>query len=283
MAIPEKATIDKFEEIYPLLKEFQPSISKERWMNLFSYSFSGNENYCGYYLKEGNEIAGFLGLVFSKRIINGKEENICNTSTWVVKEKYRDRSLELLYPVLELENHTIVCHTPNSRVNEIYKKLNFKNLETRTRILLPIFNPFAKKELRFFYGNEIENEIADDKNLSKILNEHKKYNCFYLFLKTDEGKCLIVYTKVKRKKLPCTNIHFISNPELFVKYLSQIKREITGRNKILFIFFDERFTNNKKIPFSLSCKRKIPKKFKSNSLLEKDIDNLCSELILLDI
>jgi hypothetical protein len=161
--------------------------------------------------------------------------------------------------------------------------LDFKNLETKTRILLPYFNPFAKKNIEFFYGNEIENEIAEDRNLSKIFNEHKKYKCFHLLLKTSEGKCMIVFTKVKRKKLPCANIHFISDSELFIKYISCIKWEIIRRNKTLFIFFDERFTNYKKILFSISCKRKIPKKFKSNSLTEKDIDNLCSELILLNI
>lgn len=55
----------------------------------------------GYVLKDGNKIVGFLGTMFSERIINKKKYTYCNLHTWIVNESHRLSSYQLLLPVVE--------------------------------------------------------------------------------------------------------------------------------------------------------------------------------------
>ncbi len=44
------------------------------WRYLFEYRWDREEDYCGYGLFDGQKVTGFIGLIFSKRVIDQQEE-----------------------------------------------------------------------------------------------------------------------------------------------------------------------------------------------------------------
>ena len=288
MVTIEKATINNFEEIYPFLKTFDNSHNKNDWRKIFDYSFSNNEGYCGYILRDNREIVGFLGYIFSKRIINNREEKFCNITSWVVKKEYRNNSLSLLYPILKLKDYTITnISSGRKELYQISKKLGFKDLDSYLIILYPLFkiSSLLKKNSKVItIKNNIGTFLAKDQFSYKLFKDHINYKCCHLLVETKEGKiCYIVFTKVKRKKIFFAYIHYISDIDIFIKNVDKLKISIIKNYKIFFIMIEKRFLKGKNISFSFKNKLTCYKIFKSNSLEERDIDNLYSELILLNI
>lgn len=288
MVTIEKATINNFEEIYPFLKAFDNSHNKNGWRKIFDYSFSNNEGYCGYILRDNREIVGFLGYIFSKRIINNREEKFCNITSWIVKKKYRNNSLSLLYPILKLKDYTITnISSGRKELYQISKKLGFKDLDSYLIILYPLFkisSLLKKKSKVITIKNNIGTFLAKDQSLYKLFKEHINYKCCHLLVETKEGKiCYIVFTKVKRKKISFAYIHYISDIDIFIKNVDKLKISIIKNYKIFFIIIEKRFLKGNNVSFSFTNKLCCYKVFKSNCLDKYDIDNLYSELILLNI
>ena len=90
-----KALASDFENIYPVILEVykNTNIPKDNWNNLFKGYWCEHDDFFGYVLIENKIVIGFLGAVFSYRIINNELRKICNLSTWVVSEKYRSYSI----------------------------------------------------------------------------------------------------------------------------------------------------------------------------------------------
>lgn len=281
-----KVTQDHFQLVYPLLKKFDDSHSKEQWMNIFSQPFNNGEDHCGYMLLEEGEIVGFLGYIFSKKIVDNKTVKFCNLTTWIVEDDYRNSSLALIYPVLKMKDYCVTNFIPAKNVYYISKKLGFKDLEACARITIPVFNPFKAifYHCKFITNTaNIINELSSIKEgyLITIINDHKKYSCHFILLKSKTETCLVLFTKVKRKNLPLAYIHFISNHNMFFKYFDQLKFKLWFHYKLLGPIIEERNMHGHRV-FSIKERFTYPQIFMSKTVNKMSIDNLYSELIMLN-
>jgi len=285
-AVVKKVYKDDFEKVYGLLSDFRdPSLEKNQWRQLFINTWGNFEGYCGYGLVARDEIVGFLGTVFSKRYLNGKEYKFCNLSSWIVKPKYRAKSISLLWPVLKLKDYTITNLTCAPTLYNLFKKLGFKDLGS-FRVIFPPIPPY-----KLNYGKSkyciIEDQSIINKRLSHndllIFNDHINYKCIHIIIAGDNGECYIVATRVRKKGLPFIYIHYISNLFIFTELIYKTALQILVKHKSMGIMVDERLLRSQK--FSLAIKNKAPvfKVYKSLSLPPDDIDNLYTELILLNL
>ena len=70
----KKVYPEDFDLIYPLLLGYNNQrITKEDWRQLFVNHWDNDEQYLGLGLVDQDEYIGFIGLLFSKRIIDDKE------------------------------------------------------------------------------------------------------------------------------------------------------------------------------------------------------------------
>ena len=77
MISPEKVYPNQFNQVYPLLELFNnQQLTKKDWGELFKTKWTGSPDHCGYALIDGGRAVGFIGTLFSKRIISGKESKI---------------------------------------------------------------------------------------------------------------------------------------------------------------------------------------------------------------
>lgn len=284
MAIVRRAVEVDFENTYPLFVKLNNyHLSKEDWRQLFVDHWKRGEDYIGYVLEDRKHIVGFLGLIFSNRVINGQKEKFCNLTSWVVEEKFRNQSIFLLLPVLKLENYTLTIHTSSKETYAVARKLGFVDLESHFRVILPF--PSIKT---LFSSCQVN---VNGKNLNKILEwdslevykDHLKFKCFHVYIRSSIGNCYLVGARVFRKSLPFAQIYHISDSKVFAKFSSYIASVVSLKIKTIAVLVDERFLDGNVIWQSYSCSLSNPRVYKSNSLERSNIDLLYSELPVLNI
>ena len=130
----KKVYPEDFDLIYPLLLGYNNQrITKEDWRQLFVNHWDNDEQYLGLALVDQDEYIGFIGLLFSKRIIDDKEYKFCNINNWIVKEQYRSQSLLQLLHVLKLKDYTFTNLTPIPEIIPIFKKLGFRETKETSK------------------------------------------------------------------------------------------------------------------------------------------------------
>jgi RimJ/RimL family protein N-acetyltransferase len=290
MAKVEKVTPAMFDDIYPLLLELDDSqLTGEKWRLIFDYRWEFDEGHVGYALIDDRQVVGFNGTLFSRRIIDGMEARFCNLTSWIVKEKYRTESLRLLFPLLNLKGYTLTNLTMNERAWAIAKRLGFMNLDTHVRLLFPI------PQLSGRAGETPPAIVSDQARIAEILNpahlrifsDHSQYDCGHLVIQENDSYCYLLYTSKSYKKYNCKipygHIQYISDRDIFLKYLNRIRLHFLTSNRYLFLAVDERLIGNAHLPYSKIYQLKIPKMYKSEVLTGEQVDNLYSEIVVLGL
>jgi hypothetical protein len=282
----EAATPDMFDDILPLLLPLNPALSKDQWRRLADYRWRTDEDSIGYVLVEKQTVVGFLGTLFSRRIIDGKEVRLCNTTSWVVKDEFRGDSLLLLRAVLRLRDCTITNLTSSRPVSALFEKLGFKPLESNVRLLFPV--PVLPR----LAGRDIPDITADRSALVetlhaadlKILSDHSGWDCGHVVVRVPDGYCYLVFTKKRRRTygqhIPHCHIHYISNRGLFLRHLSRIKLYFLHTFGSWFLAVDERLIGKGSVGFSRAYRLTTPRYFRSDVLTADQIDNLYTEMVV---
>ncbi len=284
MVTVKKVTEKDFEKLLPLLFELDSrKQTQDEWLGLFKADWDDNENYFGYVMYDCENAVGFLGLLFSQRTLNDNLIKFCNVTSWVVKKKYRGKSLHLFFPVLELGNHTITVLTCNSGTHAIMKKLGFVNLETGQRIIfpLPISLNFKSSTKIIFNLLEIEKKLEGE--TLKLFNDHRNLNCFHVMICGPEGECYLIGSRTIKKNIPLVHIHYISDHRFFSSHINLLSGRICWRMKAFGILVDERQLHGETIFPSIYFSLPHPRVYKSDTLKSADIDLLYSEYQILNL
>ena len=281
----EKVDCSNLKGINDILTDIWRTDSEERRKKVFGYQWERDETYCGLILVDGDRTVGFLGMIFSRRSINDRVEKFCNLTSWFVCKDYRSRAIFLILPLHALKDYTITDLTPSKNVYKIQNKLGFKDLETKGRLLLPfgrrLFQP-KYSPINLTHDLAAIEQRLEGQNL-KIFNDHKHYRCFHFLLTGKDRYCYIIYTKLRRKRIQHAHLHYISDPDLFALAYRDIRKSILSHAKARFLLIDSRLVKNKKLPLSICLPYRAPKQYISSTLKPEQIDNLYSELVMLNL
>jgi hypothetical protein len=281
----EKVACADFRDVEDLLTNFWRRGNEVKWHKLFEYQWERDENYCGLALKDNEKVVGVIGMIFSQRRIDEKVEKFCNLTAWFVREEYRGRAIALLLPLLAMKDYTITDLTPSKNVYKIQNKLGFKDLETKGRLLLPfgrrLFQP-KYSPINLTHDLAAIQQKLEGQN-QKIFNDHKHYRCLHFLLTGKDRYCYIIYTKLRRKRTQHVHLHYISDPDLFALAYRDIRKSILCYAKARFLLIDSRFVKNRKLPLSICLPYRAPKQYISSTLKPEQIDNLYSELVMLNL
>lgn len=279
----EKVKQADFEEILPLFSRFHNSKVKiSGWKQLFMPHWHSKEDYFGYKLTNNNEVVGYIGLIFSIRLVENTTCEFCNLTTWVIKEGYENRSLMLLTPLLKMKDKVITSFFPAKHVLPIMQKLGFRIIG-KNILLVP--NPIVTN-----FHCRIESDLdkikpqLSEKEL-QIINDHQAYkNLQFLFLKQFDDTCLIIYNKKKLRFLKTVQILYVGNDNLYINNSNFINRHLCFKNVTPFVLVDEMFFKHNPIK-ALFKYKKLPlfKLIKGKEDSIKIIDTLYSETVILDI
>ena len=284
MVTVKKATVKDVDKLLPLLLELDSiNQTQKEWRSLFKFHWDDSQNYFGYVMYDGDTAVGFLGLLFSRRVVKDKINNFCNISSWIVKKEYRRQSLHLLLPILELDNYTITVLTCNAGTYFITKKLGFVDLELGQRVILPL--PFLLKSKPstniIFDHSEIEKQLEGE--TLKIYHDHRNLNCFHILICGPKGICYLVGARTIKKNIPLAHIHYVSDHRVFSSHISAVSGRLCWKIKVIGLLVDERLLQRETIFPSIHFSLTHPRVYKSNTLKSSDIDLLYSEYQILNL
>src|ERR1035441_2161552 len=93
--------------VIPLLRTgFGSHWPPETWRRLFEYPRVESQPNLGFVLESGDQLVGFLGAIYSERLVGGRLERFCNLSSWYTIPQFRNFSLKLLMAVLAQRGYT---------------------------------------------------------------------------------------------------------------------------------------------------------------------------------
>ena len=295
--------------IYPLLEKFEnPDFSKDRWRKLFCKYWESGEDNIGYVMTDRDLVVGFIGTIFSARIIHGKQEKICNLSSWIVLPEYRSLSLLLFNDILKNKEISITSFTSIPAAVKILSRLGFITLDT----------------CYYWYRNNLltdKNKIqhtADPMKFEKLLSaeqlkiyhDHLPFNASHYVFTDNNDSCYIIF-RVKNASLrtlisnrlinyldfilrktlgvdylghntKVAHAMYISNTVFMNKFISGINKVIAKELKVSGITMDARFCGSRKKLFRYrSCPR--ISLYRSMNLTPSQLDSIYSELFILDM
>lgn len=195
-------------------------------------------------INDNNDVVGYMGLIYSKQILDGKERIVVNPTTWAIDEEYRFE----LFKCINIMNETadiVVDYTARKSMNEVFTKLfKYKCIDSLGCFFLPL-PYFGKRTVKV---NKIKNssQIFSD-YIKKIFEYHKDYNVFCAEVELNDRKEYIIYKKHKRatvikKILPLDGIYvlFVSDNTFIGKYAKEIIWKLQATERAVLIT-DSRF------------------------------------------
>jgi hypothetical protein len=267
--------------VLPLLREFRnPYVGDDRWRLLFADPFGSGEPACGTVMLDGETPVGFLGALYSRRVLAGRERRICNLTSWIVREPYRGRSLFMLLPLLKEPDTTVVDLTPSAEVSGLLRRAGFRDLETGRRILLPRAPSGPRCRIRVD-GDDPGRTPEEE----RIRRDHAFGGCRTAAVETEDGRCFCVISAMTRRKKPFRLgvVHHLGDPAVFGRCSGRAVAGLCLKLRVTSLFVDERLLRGTPVPGSLRQELDRPRLFRSEGLAPADIDGLYSEFPLLNI
>lgn len=177
-----------------LHSEMNDEISLAHWQRLFHYAwFSQAKPDYGVVAVENGKIVGFIGNIFSERMIEGKPRTFCNISSIYVAKELRGRGLgrKLMETAISRENIHYLALSAAAQMAPAYRRIGLVTMDEE-RCVIPV-NPGAAPLPALTDAEKIAREAADAET-RRIARDHLPYSCRQLLLRQN-GRELYVLLK----------------------------------------------------------------------------------------
>tara|TARA_B100000029_G_C17543480_1_gene947573 strand:- start:104 stop:1018 length:915 start_codon:yes stop_codon:yes gene_type:complete len=282
----------KIKEVYLESKTYDKAreyLKKQKYLEYSKVSSILKNNFepkypIAYIMEDQNDnVVGFMGTIFSKRVLNNNERIYCNIHSWIVNKDQRLNSFFLLTSLPE-ENITFTAFTPIKTLVGLLEKFDFQKINIKYKVV-PLFD-----FLSFFKTNNFTVE-REQSNFQKKLNKHDfkiyqnyknlPYEKFIITNNIDKSNYIfVVASKIRKKGLNVLNLFYVSNKEEFKKKWHKLKTNISKEFKVKFAlhyFFDN---SDSIFPGSVVISKTIEQEICVKNLSEsKDLDIIYSDLV----
>jgi hypothetical protein len=274
-----------FDQIYSeLLQQLNPRQPVEEFRRIFEYPWRSDEDYVGFALYDGRDVAGFIGLIFSELTVEGRRERLCNVTSLIAKETHRAEAALLPLQLRTLKEYTVTNLTCNDAAYRVFTRMGFKVLDDRSVILRPTWASIATRPVTRtgleHDPEEIRRQLSPEHQ--RVLDHHAQY-AEHLLVRSDGGSCYIVFTIGRRRGLRTARIRSISDPPVLARTWATVQRALWRKYRVVLAECDSRLLRQVTIPGSRTKVLSIPRLFRSDRLTPEQIPNLYSELILLNL
>jgi acetoacetyl-CoA synthetase len=251
------------------------------WRPLFDYKWLDEKPDLGFMLVTGDEIRGFIGAVYARRLIEGKTALVCNLSSFYVHPDYRGWSFALLAHALRDETVCYTSLTPSRTVAHMCEAMGFSYIDRNKIMLLPLLNAITLREP----SPQIISDPAQVRTLldgaqRQIFDDHAPYDCLQLVLQSGAETAHLVAKRRKIARLPVSDLLYCSAPSLVARHLERVKLAIIWRQRSVALTAEAGLFGALR-PLGVVTRR--PMLFRSSILQAHELDKLYSELVLLPV
>jgi hypothetical protein len=261
-----------------LADHMQRGMTKDEYRPLFTYPWMPEKSGMGFLLEEEGKLVGFLGAIYSERMIRGESSRFCNLTNWCVLPNFRNESLKLLFAVLGQSGQTIVNLSPSEEVQKMLTRMRYQQLDALKLFSFPLTQLWTLAGRGKLLWDRIEIQGCVDEEGRKIINDHSDTGCRFVVIAHEGITSLIVSKKRRKQGISFTEILHVSGPELFRQSFERVKLGLMFKDRTMLLAIDERLLKSR-LPLMLPYRR--VSFFKSTSLTPQDVDNLYSEIAVL--
>jgi len=276
------ATSADVDPICSLLHEHMDArLSRDRWRKLMTYRWLDDKPDFGRVAIVDGQLVGFVGMVYSDRVLEGRRHRIVNICAWYLKKAYRKAGFgfELMRSAIADDAMSYTILTSSSRSVSILDAIGYRILDDDRRVWTAKGVPA---------GLEIEEDLSRilgriDANARQLLSDHDGMAVRPLLISDGAGTCLAVFTIAKKRDdVSYYDILHIDNPLFFATRAQAIADSLLPRDRKAVLAIDTRLLQGHACDGVVE-RLLVPRYYRSTTLQPGQIDNLYSELQLLDL
>jgi len=255
-------------------------ISRERWRRLLDYPWRPPDADRGCVALDGDRVVGFLGLVHADRLVDGQKRRFCNICAWYLLKDYRGRGIgQRIQRDSVADTHTTyTILTATEATGRAFSGSGFQVLDRERYIVRRAAE--STRGIECIDKVEAIEPLLDQPD-RRILRDHRPYNVHHLLFRAGERACyLIVQVKRKGDDIDYHEVMHASDAA-FLRAHAQPMADILLRSDRSVFAFDKRFLTEP-APFESEAMR-LPRWYRSGTVMPSAIDHLYSEIALLDL
>ena len=273
-------TPDQLQELCIFLHSYlNANIQVPEWERAFRNTWSRTAPNVGFALRNTDgAMVGAIGAIYADRRIRGELIRFCNITSWCVLPEYRRYGMKLAVALVSQPGYQFTVLSPTEVVAKSLQMLGFKAMDDSATVLPAM--PGWQPGVRFVDApHEIDRLLSADD--AAIFRDHADYRWLpQAAVGKDEAYCLFAYSLSTLKGLPCADVIFTSNAELFLRYRPTISRVLLLRHGVVGCRIESRL-----LPWQPRFSLRVPgyyrKIFRGDRVSEGDISNFYSELVTL--
>lgn len=276
------AKLDERQRIQRYLSDRMGKIPFETWGNILDCRWIPEDERYGAVVMDGEELCGFLGIVFADRPLAGGTHRTGNITSWFIEKDLRRSGLgqEMLALVTAPEGVTYTATSPNPRSGPLLEKAGWEVLESR-RFLWRRGGAASMLQVRRVGAAEMPGEL--DAASRRVIADHAGLNVDPCLAMGPSGAaCLVVtYTKLKGDDVAHCEVLHVSDRPLFSELVGDFAEAVLPPGKAM-LSVESRFVTEAAEPDEIAA-LDIPRYWKPCGIEPHHIDLLYSEVVLLNL
>jgi len=253
----------------------------ERWRRITTYGWLQDKPDFGRVADDGGRIVGFVGSVYADREIAGRRERVVSMSSWYLDKAYRGQGLgfELMGSATADDSATYTMITVSPRNLAMLPKLGYRILDHDRHVWSASGRPVAGLDIEQDVGRILE---RIDASQQLMLRDHAGLPVRPVLISTRDGSCLAVFSvKMKGEDVTYFDALHLSDPCFFAAHAQSIAYSLLPPGKAV-LAVDRRLLAGHKADGAVEP-IPVARYYKSQRLAPSEVDNMYSELLLLDL
>ena len=275
---------DERPHIQNYLFEKMGKVAFDLWANILDCRWNQTDDNYGVVVEESGAIAGFLGIVFVDRVINGQPHRTGNITSWYIAKHLRRGGLgqDMLEHISQDPNTTYIATSANFRSGALLKKIGWQTMEDK-RFFWQRDGKTIPSDWQIFSGKNCLPRLDD---LSAfIVSAHQGLNMTPHLMIDKSGVELFFCTYAKKKGTPSVihvEILHSNNAHLLGRGITHIANALLADDRA-FLSSDSRFIEGQ-VSTTNTIPLEVPRFFKpAKKLSAASISFIFSEVLLLDL
>ncbi len=227
------------------------------------------------------QLVGFVGMVYSDRVLEGRRHRIANICAWCLNKAHRKAGFgfELMRSAIADEAMSYTILTSSSRSVSLLDAIGYSILDDDRRIWIAKGVPA---------GLEIEDDPSRilrrvDSIARDMLRDHDGLAIRPLLVADRTGSCLAVFSVAKKRDdVTYYDVLYLNNPLFFATRAQTIADSLLPRDRKAVLAADTRLLQGHACDGTVE-RLLVPRYYRSSTLRSGQIDNMYSELQLLDL
>lgn len=255
----------------------------ERWISSVTHRWAQTIPNFGMQLHDGERLVGVFCAIYSDQRINGEIEHFCNPHSWCVLPTHRQHGIGLVLNLVKQRGFHFTMFTPNPKVAEVFLGLKFKNLDDRQYVCFNLPSPASWRRGAFVEARrgQIAGHLKGQELLDFEAHQEIPWLNFVAF-GVGEDVCWVVYKPIRWKRMRSAWIMHIGNPGLFAQLNGLLRNHLLLQHGMVTMVTEARWLDTRPA-WSVNGRRTQPKLVKSPALQDRQVHDLYSELMSLDV